>query len=111
MSWGNPAHMTNGWDMDALTDDCSHVVLNDIDVKKFSYWREFLGCQMSFVVTAKWRRERTVRFGKPVIWTCNFDNDPRKVKIVGDYLKQVDIVVVEVDRPLYARKAKLDNVI
>ena len=42
---------------------------------------------------------RTVEWGLPCIWTCSFDNDPRKDKAVADYLRSLVEVVEVRDRP------------
>ncbi|KAK1674638.1 hypothetical protein BDP55DRAFT_729646 [Colletotrichum godetiae] len=101
MSFGKPAEMTHSWCVDALSNDCTHLVLNDIDVKGFKRWREFLGGQRSIVVSGKYRHESVMEWGKPTIWTCNKDNDPRKDKHVREYLKNSPVVVVDVKKPLF----------
>lgn len=95
MSWGRPGTMTKCWNLDVLKSDCTHVVLNDMG-RDFKYWREMLGCQMTFTATGKYRPQQTVQFGKPVIWTCNEDNDPRRWKNVAGYIKAAGVVVVTI---------------
>lgn len=100
-SFGRPAEMTNGWDMDALVDDCTHFILNDIRWDTFPYWRELLGKQDSFVATGKYRKMTRIKFGKPVIVTSNLDNDPRKNRDIRQYLSSVGIKVVAVRSKLF----------
>lgn len=40
-----------------------------------------------------------VEWGSPCIWTCNFDNDPRKDKGEAEYIQRVTCVVEIRDRP------------
>ncbi|KAF6781256.1 hypothetical protein CSOJ01_16095 [Colletotrichum sojae] len=101
LSFGRPAQMTNRWCMDALTDDCTHLVLNDINAKEFPLWREFLGGQMEFVAGGKYRPDKVMPWGKPTIWTCNYDNDPRKYAPLREYLEHSPVVVVKVTDKLF----------
>lgn len=95
MSFGRPAVMTTGWNVDALTQEgITHVVLNDINLDKFPNARDMAGCQDLITVTGKYRSERTIKFGKPVIWTCNEDNDVTKHPVLEQYLKDTKAVVV-----------------
>ncbi|KAL2140874.1 hypothetical protein VTI28DRAFT_3165 [Corynascus sepedonium] len=100
-SFGLPCVMTHGWSYDAYDEDCTHVVLNDICLSEFPYWRVFLGGQSWLVSTGKYRPETRRRFGKPVIWTCNFDNDPRRNKEVAKYIASAGVLVVTVHKRLF----------
>ncbi|KAM4060279.1 geminivirus rep catalytic domain-containing protein [Hirsutella rhossiliensis] len=84
LSFGRPAHMTGEWNMDELMKpDITHVVLNDIKLRAFPYKRDLAGCQEYITATGKYREQRTIRMGIPVIWTCNEDNDVTKDKDIG----------------------------
>jgi hypothetical protein len=106
-SFGRPCEMTHAWCMGKLVEDSTHVVLNDIDVDSFEYWREFLGCQKSFFGTGKYREERELRLDRPVIWTCNSDDDPRRKKVVRGYIAAADVQVVKIRGPLFASSIKI----
>lgn len=43
--------------------------------------------------------DKSGSWGSPCIWTCNFDNDPRKNKGVAEYIQRVSRVVETRDRP------------
>ncbi|KAJ6782343.1 hypothetical protein PWT90_11221 [Aphanocladium album] len=51
LSWGRPANMSGGWNMDELTKPgITHIVLNDIDWKTFPNKRDLAGCQRAAAV-------------------------------------------------------------
>ena len=58
-----------------------------------------LGGQERFNCRDFQQETRTVDWGLPCIWTCNFDNDPRKDRGVADYIGRVAYVVEIRDRP------------
>ncbi|KAM4060294.1 geminivirus rep protein central domain-containing protein [Hirsutella rhossiliensis] len=93
LSFGRPAHMTGEWNMDELMKpDITHVVLNDIKLRAFPYKRDLAGCQEYITATGKYREQRTIRMGIPVIWTCNEDNDVTKDKDIGQYLLETAVI-------------------
>jgi len=60
---------------------CKHarlVIVDDVDIKYFPYWRGFLGCQRDIIVTDKYKKKHKIRNGLPCIWLCNEDLDPRR---------------------------------
>ncbi|CCF45546.1 hypothetical protein CH063_14594 [Colletotrichum higginsianum] len=103
LSFGRPAEMSNRFCFDALTEDCTHLVVNDFVVKHFKPWKEFMGGQMRVDATGKYRAEKVVEWGKPAIWTCNKDNDLRKNPAVKEFLASSSVVVVEIDRNLWCK--------
>lgn len=101
LSFGKPFHVAKQWVMDDFSDDCTHAVLSDVDVDRFPYWREFIGCQTEFGASGKYREERTLRLDKPVIWTCNLDNSPLRDPAVERYVREAGATVVVLHRKLY----------
>lgn len=100
MSFGRPVKMIGMWNIDALTDDFTHLVLKNIRWREFPYSNEVLGCQGSFIAGGKYKKKRMIRFGRPVVVTCNNDNDPRKDKRVGGLFKGPGVMVIEVPKSL-----------
>lgn len=39
--------------------------------------KQWLGCQREFVITDKYRKKLSISWGKPCIYLCNDDQDPR----------------------------------
>ncbi|GJC90553.1 hypothetical protein ColLi_13391 [Colletotrichum liriopes] len=91
LGFGKPYQMTHEFRFDDLVDECTHLVLNDI--VGFGRTARFLA--------ARDRVKRFVQWGKPTIWTCNEDNDPRKCRAVGKFLAEFPVLEVKVDGLLY----------
>ncbi|KJZ68833.1 hypothetical protein HIM_11773 [Hirsutella minnesotensis 3608] len=102
LSFGRPAQMTGHWNFDELQKpDFTHVVLNDIVLRGFPHKRDLAGCQEWITATGKYREERTVKLGKPVIWTCNHDNSPLLDRELKRYMKASGVVVVRIKEKLF----------
>ena len=103
-SQGNPIVMNSGWCMNSIFTGATHIVVNDVKPSMFGYagkshWRDVLGGQERFNCRDFQQETRTVEWGLPCIWTCNFDNDPRKDRAVADYMAKVSLVFEVRDRP------------
>lgn len=105
LSFGKPAMMNGGWDVDQIRKpDITHLVLNDIHLKGFPHKQDLAGCQTYISATGKYRDEKTLPFGKPVIWTCNPGNSVMKDRALADYLEKSGATVVRIKKPLYVNK-------
>lgn len=103
-SVGNPIMMSSGWHLDSIFAGATYLVVNDVKPASFGYggrshWRDVLGGQDRFNCRDFQQGTRTVEGGLPCVWTCNFDNDPRKDKAVAKYLDMVGFVAPIRDRP------------
>lgn len=61
--------------MDDFADDCQYAVFDDIQ-GGFEYWHSYkgwLGAQKQFVITDKYKKKRTIYWGKPSIVCMNED--------------------------------------
>lgn len=76
-SLGKAMYFCNLFSIDDWDDAAQYTILDDIDIKYFPHWKFFLGCQKEGVLTDKYRKKRRIRNGKPCIWLCNPDMDPR----------------------------------
>jgi len=85
------------WDASA-----KYIVLDDFNIKFFPAWKNFFGSQKRFVLTDKYRKKRTVEWGKPCIWLCNRDGDPRGA-LSGAELEwlRANAVIVDIWSPLF----------
>jgi len=70
-------YFCNLFSLDDWDDGASYIILDDIDIKFFPHWKFFLGAQKEGVLVDKYRKKRRVRNGRPTIWLCNPDMDPR----------------------------------
>ncbi|MGH7965713.1 MAG: hypothetical protein ACRERD_28515, partial [Candidatus Binatia bacterium] len=99
MSWGKPAKMSGGWNMDELMKPgITHIVLNDIDWKNFPNKRDLAGCQRYVTVSGKWREQRTVELGIPVIITCNSGNSVMHDAELSAYLRETGATIVRLGK-------------
>ncbi len=103
-SEGDPIVMNSGWCMKSIFEGASHIVVSDVKPLAFGYagqshWRDVLGGQNEFNARDFQQEMRTIPWGLPCIWTCNFDSDPRKDKAVAEYIRKVSWVVEIRDRP------------
>jgi len=103
-SEGDPIVMNSGWCMKSIFEGASHIVVSDVRPLAFGYagqshWRDVLGGQAQFNARDFQQEMRTIEWGLPCIWTCNFDSDPRKDRAVAEYMKSVSIVMEIRDRP------------
>lgn len=64
------------FNLDDWNDSAEYIILDDFNIKYFPQWKSFLGAQDRFVLTDKYRKKRTVSWGKPCIWLCNDDGNP-----------------------------------
>jgi hypothetical protein len=63
----------NGAEFAKVCDDVRYYVLDDMTLKHFTNWKEFLGCQTWYNIRAFHRDPPMVRAGKPCIWLSNHD--------------------------------------
>jgi hypothetical protein len=104
-SQGRPIVMNSGWCMKSIfeVDDPTHIVVSDVKPLGFGYagqhhWRDVIGGQASFNARDFQQEMRTIEWGLPCIWTCNFDSDPRKYKDVAEYIRRTAYVFEIRDR-------------
>ena len=66
------------FNMDQYDDDADYAVFDDIagGLEFFHSYKQWLGCQMEFTVTDKYRHKRHIKFGKYTIYVAN--SDPRE---------------------------------
>jgi len=94
--------MCGQFNLDDWNAEAKYIVLDDFNIKYFPQWKSFFGAQKRFVLTDKYRKKRTVEWGKPCIWVCNRDGDPRRV-ISGAELEwmHVNTVMLDLVNPLF----------
>lgn len=60
--------------LDNWDEGAKYCVFDDIDWDYFPNKKQLLGSQYEFTITDKYRRKRTVKYGKPWIYCMNWDN-------------------------------------
>jgi len=94
-------YLCGQFNLDDWDDSAGYIVLDDFDVKFFPQWKSFLGCQRCFVLTDKYRKKRTVQWGKPCIWLCNPEYDPRGELGRHREWLELNCVFVRLEVPLF----------
>lgn len=91
------------FNMDKIGDDVKYAVLDDIDINFFPNYKSWCGGQAEFEVTDKYKGKKTIKWGKPVIWTVNPANDPRDGKSVDRAWLTANCFFVDVLEPMYEK--------
>lgn len=72
--------MCGMWNLEVWDDGADYLVIDDVDFDFFtggiSMRKALWGAQKEFSVTDKFKRKRQIKWGKPMIWICNEDDDP-----------------------------------
>lgn len=94
-SLGRHCYFKPAFCMDELDEDADYAVFDDISggMAKFDY-KNWLGGQSAFSVTDKYRKRRTIQWGKPCIYLCNqnpFESEHPNVDL--DWLSRNSVLV------------------
>ena len=99
------------FDYDQWDDEADYLVLDDIPFDFFHGMRKSLwGSQLQLVITGKYRKPRSVRWGKPMIWLCNEGQDfitlrDKRGELYLDYAEcdwyKKNATIVDVQNKLY----------
>ena len=89
-SLGHHAYYNLQFNMDDFSNDCKYAVFDDIQ-GGFEYWHSYkgwLGAQKQFVITDKYRKKRTIHWGKPQSWheRRSFRYAERRLRLVDEQL-------------------------
>jgi len=82
--------------------DANYIVLDDFNIEYLVNYKCFLGSQTEFTLTDKYKRKRTVTWGKPCIWLGN--QDPRYAKNVDINWINANALTVFIDNKLYLQE-------
>lgn len=76
---GRHSYFGGMFNLDDYDAEGEYCVFDDFEWKFLPMRKQWVGCQLVFTVTDKYRRKFTVNNkGKPSIFLFNKDNDPRK---------------------------------
>lgn len=66
------------FNLDDWDSNASYIVFDDIPWDRFKgWWKQFFGAQKEFVLTDKYKKKQKVLWGKPCIYLCNEEANPR----------------------------------
>jgi len=59
--------------------DVEYAIFDDMQggMSFFHGYKQWLGCQWSFMVKRLYKDPKLIQWGKPCIWLCNWVEDPR----------------------------------
>lgn len=72
MYWNGMVNLDD-WD-----DEAEYAIMDDFNWDFVPCKKAFFGAQKQFTITDKYRKKKTVKWGKPLIYLCNPDADPFK---------------------------------
>lgn len=75
-SLGRHMYYNGAFDLGIWDNEAKYIIFDDMDWKWFPYKKQFIGAQRQFVVTDKYRKKKTINWGKACIVIWNPDNDP-----------------------------------
>lgn len=105
--------MAGLFNLDVWDAEAQYLILDDISFKHIGGARKTLwGAQKEIVLTDKFRRKASYKWGKPMIFLCNEDNDFRYLmegtRFPTPYLSESELtwykensVIVEINTRLY----------
>jgi len=63
-------------DLALFDEEAAYLVADDIPFQFFPNKKQWFGAQIEFTATDKYSRKKTIRWGKPLIFICNPEDDP-----------------------------------
>lgn len=60
-------------DLATFDPDGQYIIFDDFEWEFFPFKKQFWGAQREFTITDKYRKKRTIQWGKPCIWISNYD--------------------------------------
>jgi len=88
------------YDLSTFTSEAKYVIADDIEFQYFPNKKQWWGAQKTFTATDKYHRKMTIEFGRPLIYICNFDQDPRRSQYWSDWFDS-NTIAVEIYSPLF----------
>lgn len=93
---GHHWYMCRMFNLEDFDSNVDYGIFDDIpiDFLKFNY-KLWLGCQSDFVVSDKYKKKRTIVWGKPLIYLCNHDQyDIMKKELNFDWIECNSVIQV-----------------
>lgn len=92
--------MSGSFMLDLWDDDAEYLVLDDFqDWSKFFMFKQFFGGQEEFVVSDKYRKKRSVKWGKPCIILAN--DKPNWFWSEDYHWMEANVITVKIENKLF----------
>ncbi|KAG0161961.1 hypothetical protein DFQ30_004712, partial [Apophysomyces sp. BC1015] len=82
-----------------------YAIFDNFSLDKFLRYKNWLGAQVEFSHRPRYGKDQTIKWGRPVIWCCNDDADPRLAKNADVQWSSVNCVFVNIDKPLFVQNS------
>jgi len=86
--------------LETFDKDSDYIIFDDIEFEYMPNKKQWWGAQLEFTVTDKYKKKMSIRWGKPLIFLCNPDEDPRTHPKWCQWYED-NTVVVEIENKLY----------
>lgn len=77
-----------------------YLIADDFDFKYFPNKKQWWGAQKEFTATDKYHRKVTISWGKPLLYLCNPDSDPRGTPEWSAWFDD-NTVAIDITSPLF----------
>lgn len=100
-SLGKHAYFGGLFSLDESLEGVEYAVFDDINggLKFFPNYKSWLGCQLQFYATDKYKGKKLIHWGKPSIWLSN--EDPRTNEGVDIDWLEGNCLFVQVTQPIF----------
>lgn len=98
-SLGNHAYFGGMFSLDEYSGDQKYAVFDDVSFKYCPHYKSWLGQQLEFYCTDKYKKKKLVKWGKPVIWCTN--ENPMYSQDVDLGWLEANCIVVQIESPLF----------
>ncbi len=84
-------------------ENVDYIVFDDCSIDAIPHYKNWLGCQETVCYRVKYGKDKEIHWGKPAIWCCNENADPRRssARHVDTTWLEGNCIFITVDRPLW----------
>lgn len=75
-SLGRHMYFNGMFNLEDYDETVDYIIFDDFDWEYFGSKKQWWGAQREFTVTDKYRKKKTIKWGKPMIYLCNPEEDP-----------------------------------
>jgi len=87
-------------DLALFDEEAKYLVADDIPFQFFPNKKQWFGAQLEFTATDKYFRKKTLKWGKPLIFICNPDEDPSHTHLWSTWF-DMNCIRIEITESLF----------